>query len=105
MARKTMSRTRRASQQEAALLREAGQFMRVMARLLQSFLHPVDSLWRRLARTEAYTRVDGHDDAGKEPVWDVAGVLESMLEPDIDEMTTYLRAAARRAEAAARRRA
>lgn len=95
---------RRADRREATLLIEVAQFMRVTAYLLQGVLTPAYALWRRLARTDAYKRVDGVDIAQDEPVWDAAATLEANLGRDLAEMMDYLRHAARRAERAARRR-
>lgn len=96
---------RRQARQEAVLLGETAQFMRIAAHMLQAILIPASMVRRRLARTGAFKRVDGLDSAQDEPVWDAAGTLETNLERDIHEMAGYLRAAAREAEQAARRRA
>ncbi len=86
---------------EADLLAEAGIFMRIASGVLRSLIQPARSLRHGLAQTGAYKRVDGDDAAQDEPVWDLAGTLEVMLEEDLERMADYLRRGARRAAAAA----
>jgi hypothetical protein len=82
------SRHRRlAAQQEAALLREARRFVRATAWQLGALIEKSRTLREGLAQTEAYRRVDGTDDAGDEPVWDLAATLEVLLERDLDDVS------------------
>lgn len=107
MPRKTFPQARqrrRDALREAALLRETQGFFLGVAACLNGLLIPAARLWRRLARTEAYKRVDQTDDAEREPVWDLAATIESLLARDIGDMQDYLRRDARRAGAAAARR-
>ncbi len=89
---------------EVVLLHETQRFMRVTARSLQRLPTSSRMLRRRLARTQAYRRVDGLDEAQSEPIWDLAATLEVLLEDDLVRMIEYLRSGARQAGVAAERR-
>lgn len=95
----------KAVQREAALLRETQGLFLALAGALDGLLVPAQALWRRLAQTGAYKRVEGLDDGAGEPVWNLAGTIQVMLTQDIDKIIGYLRKDARRAGNAAARRA
>lgn len=53
----------------------------------------------RLEQTEAYRRVDHTDEAGNEPLWDVAADLLVCLESELEDVIdTLARSAQRRRE-------
>lgn len=89
--------------EEADLLRDTERFMRRTARTLEGVLVSARDLWRRLAESPRYKRVDGRDDAHNEPVWDLAGTLDVMLCSDLERAIDYLDRDARKAGRAARK--
>jgi len=89
---------------EARLLRETEALLLALAACLDGLVVPVYALWKRLARTEAYKRVDRLDEAEDDPIWDAAGALEMLFEKDFDLVTSYMRDDATRIAGAAAQR-
>lgn len=85
------SRARQATKGEAALYREARQFLRAAAKELEGLVERSSALRGRLAQTEAYRKVDGTDEAGNEPIWDIAATLLVVLEEALDDIIITLR--------------
>jgi len=86
---------------DALVMREVRRFMATTAEELVQLLDSARALRRKLERSAEYRRASALSRAGREnecnavPAYDLAGTLEVLLEEDLENMVTYLRAGAR----------
>jgi hypothetical protein len=79
---------------EAALLREARDFLRGKIRELEALLPESAALRQRIERTRAYRRAHASGDlAQHDPLWDMFGTLETLFERHLLEHCETIAAA------------